>query len=133
MAAYHRGPFFARSFSFEETTTDFFLYASLSYQLSTSSTTDERRNVGIATYVLEKVCETRKIFDIPLCSTNRGNVYRLRGQTGFDLGWLEAFYNRRTGGDTGLTLARVVFLPPVSNLLSSDRPSNYFFDLAITS
>lgn len=68
---------------------------------STSSSADERRNVGSATYAIEKV-STRKIPRYPLLFDRSRDVYWFRGRTGFDLGWLEAFYNRRTEKGLGL-------------------------------
>lgn len=101
------------------------------------STTDKRRNVGIATYVLEKV-STRKIPRYPSSFDHRRNVcmyISASRSNGLRFGMARGFLQQENRRRSGVDSREGCFSAAVSNLLLfiSYRSPNYFFDLAIIS
>lgn len=59
--------------------------------------------------IRSRKCRREKFLGIPFCFNRSRDVYRFRGRTRFDLGWLEAFYNRRTEESEGWSLEGLFF------------------------
>lgn len=59
--------------------------------------------------IRSRKCRREKFLGIPFCFNRSRDVYRFRGRTRFDLGWLEAFYNRRTEELEGWSLEGLFF------------------------
>lgn len=89
--------------------------------------------------IRSRKCRREKFLGIPFCFNRSRDVYRFRGRTRFDLGWFEAFYNRRTEESEGWSLEglfffffliRVLFIFFVSSsfeLLLSSLPKEFVF------